>query len=114
MRKTLYGMLAAALLCGCGTLSGKLGEATDAQIDTLVVRIADAIEPRLEKMVDAQIEREERALGIWGTEESYFYAERKATESDIRATAEEMVATWSEELRRNLDAMIDAKLKGGK
>lgn len=114
MKNAFFGLIAAAMLCGCGTLSDKLGNTTDAQLDALVDRIADAIEPRLEKMVDAQIEREERALGIWGTEESYFYAERKAAESDIRATAEEMVATWSEELRHKLDEMIDAKLKGGK
>ena len=97
-RKILAVLLVALGLCGCGTIAKHL---------------ADAIEPRLERIVDAQIEREEKLAGIWGTTNSYFYAERSAEEEAIRAEAADMVAVWSDEILQQLDAMISAKLKKG-
>lgn len=99
MKRIAMLAIAASLLCGCGTIAEK---------------IADAIEPRIEKIVDAQIEREERAAGIWGTTNSYFYVEQVAEESAIREEAEALVATKMDALLKEVDALITERLKGGK
>lgn len=109
--KWIGTVVAALLLSGCGTLSGKLDDATDAQLDSIVERIANAIEPRIEQLVDSQIEREERALGIWGTTNSYFYAEQSAQKTEIRAEAEALVASTADELLKQIDRLIDNKLR---
>lgn len=94
-------VLAAALaagLCGCGTIA---------------TGIVERVEPQLERLVDAGIEREEKLAGVWGTTNSYFYAATTAREEAIRAEAQEMVAVWSDEILQKLDEMISAKMKKG-
>lgn len=98
VKKIVLALAAGLALCGCGTVAE---------------RLADAIEPRIERIVDSQIEREEKLAGIWGTTNSYFYAEKTAEEDAIRAEAQEMVAVWSDEILQKLDEMISAKMKKG-
>jgi hypothetical protein len=100
MKKAIVVALALMIAtCGCGTIAEKL---------------ADALEPRIEKIVDTQIEREERAAGIWGTTNSYFYVETVAEEASIREEAEALVASKMDDLLKEVDALITERLKGGK
>lgn len=85
---------------------------------TVAERLADALEPRLEKMVDAQIEREERRAGIWGTTNSYFHAEaeRKAEEEArskdaILAAVEELVLKNQDEILKRAEKLVEQRFK---
>ena len=89
--RIIIAALAALTLCGCGTIAN---------------RIADAIEPRLEALVDKQIEREEKIAGIWGTTNSYFYAEAEAEAAKEEAKKEEVLSALAELIAKNQDKLL--------
>lgn len=101
IKRTVLAAALAAGLCGCGTVAEHL---------------MDAMEPRLEKIVDAQIEREERIAGIWGTTNSYFHVTAQAKEEVKQAEREEVLVAAMELLEENraeilerLNAVLDER-----
>ena len=108
--RIIIAALAALTLCGCGTIAN---------------RIADAIEPRLEALVDKQIEREERMAGIWGTTNSYFYieaqaakaeeaAQEQAKKEEVMSVVAEMIAKNQDTLLAEVEKFVEKKIKKGK
>ncbi len=77
--------------CGCGTIADCL---------------AEAMEPRLERLVDAQIEREERMSGVWGTTNSYLYVKAEAEKAEEEAKKEDMLAAVAELIAKNQDLLL--------
>ena len=105
--RIIIAALAALTLCGCGTIAN---------------RIADAIEPRIEALVDKQIEREEKAAGVWGTTNSYFYIEAEAAKAEEAAQEEaqkeevlsavvELISKNQEQLLSEAEKLVEKKLK---
>ena len=99
MKRLILCLALVLPLCGCGTIADKL---------------ADALEPRIERIVDQQIEREEKLAGIWGTTNSYFYVETVAEEAAVRQEAETLISSRMDDLLQEVDALITKRLKGGK
>lgn len=95
----IIAAIVALTLCGCGTIAN---------------RIADAIEPRLEALVDKQIEREEKIAGIWGTTNSYFYAEAAKEEEkkqEVLSALAELIAANQDKLLAEAEKLVNKKLK---
>lgn len=89
--RIIIAAIAALTLCGCGTIAN---------------RIADAIEPRIEALVDKQIEREEKLSGIWGTTNSYFYVESEAAAAKEAEKKEEVLSALAELIAANQDKLL--------
>lgn len=86
-------------LTGCSTIAEKLAD-----------ELAGAIQPQLERLVDSQIEREEKALGIWGTTNSFFYIQAEAAKAEEaaqeEARKEEVLSAVVEMISKNQDALL--------
>lgn len=102
--RIIIAALAALTLCGCSTIAD---------------RLADAIEPQLERLVDAQIEREERMAGIWGTTNSYFHVQAEAARAaqeeekqDLLAAVAELIAKNQDQLLAEAEKLVEKKIGG--
>lgn len=111
---TLFTTVLAASLCGCSTIAENLAD-----------ELADAIQPQLERLVDSQIEREEKAIGIWGSTNSYFYiqaeaakaeeaAQEEARKEEVLSAVVELISKHQEALLTEAEKLVEKKLKKGK
>lgn len=92
MKKTLILSIFATLpLCGCSTIADHL---------------AEALEPHLERLVDVQIEREERRTGVWGTTNSYFHVKAEAEKAAAEERKESLLAAVSDLVAKNQDRIL--------
>jgi hypothetical protein len=104
MKRLILCLALVLPLCGCATIAEKL---------------ADAIEPQLERLVDAQIEREERMAGIWGTTNSYFHVQAEAARAaqeeekqDLLAAVAELIAKNQDQLLAEAEKLVEKKIGG--
>lgn len=104
MKRLILCIAIVLLLSGCTTIAEKL---------------ADAIEPQLERFVDAQIEREERAAGIWGTTNSYFHVQAEAARAaqeeqkqDLLTAVSELIAKNQDQLLAEAEKLVEKKMGG--
>lgn len=102
--RIIIAALSALTLCGCGTIAN---------------RIADAIEPRIEALVDKQIEREEKLAGIWGTTNSYFHVQAEAARAaqeeqkqDLLGAVAELIAANQDKLLAEAEKLVEKKIGG--
>lgn len=101
--RIIIAAIAALTLCGCGTIAN---------------RIAESIEPRIEALVDKQIEREEKLAGIWGTTNSYFYvaaeaeaAKEEEKKQEVLSALAELIAANQDKLLAEAEKLVNKKLK---